>query len=51
MAKGKRGGSEMDWEFEVNRYKLLHCEQISNEVLQYSTGNDIQSTGIDYDGK
>ena len=29
----------MDWEFGVNRCKLLHLEGISNEILLYSTGN------------
>ena len=36
-------GSEMNWEFEVSRCKLLHLESISNEVLLCSTGNYIQS--------
>ena len=27
----------MDWKSEVNRYKLLHLEWISNEILLYST--------------
>ena len=35
------GESGMDWEFGVNRYKLLHLEWISNEVLLYSTENCI----------
>ena len=37
------GGEEsgMDWEFGVNRCKLLHLEWISNEILLYSTGNYI----------
>ena len=35
------GGSRMDWESWVNRYKLLHLEWISNEILLYSTGNYI----------
>ena len=35
------GGIGMDWEFEVSRCKLLHLEQISNEILLYSTGNYI----------
>ena len=36
-----RGGraNGMDWEFGVNRCKLLHLEWISNEILLYSTGN------------
>ena len=40
-----------DWEFGVSRCKLLHLEWISNEILLYSTGNYIQSPGIDHDGK
>ena len=43
------GGSGMDWEFGVSRGKLLHLERISGEVLLYSTGNYIQSLGIDHD--
>ena len=30
------GGSGMDWEFGVNRCKLLPLEWISNEILLYS---------------
>ena len=41
----------MDWEFGVSRFKLLHLEWISNEVLLYSTGNYIQPLGIEHDGK
>ena len=39
----QRGGgrSGMDWEFKVNRYKLLPLEWISNEILLYSTGNSV----------
>ena len=39
----------MHWEFGVSRCKLSHLEWISNEVLLYSTGNYIQSLGIDHD--
>ena len=35
------GGSGMDWEFGVNRCKLLPLQWISNEILLYSAGNDI----------
>ena len=35
------GRSGMDWESGVNRYKLLHLEGISNEILICSTGNYI----------
>ena len=34
-------GSRMDWEFGVNRCRLLPLECISNEILPYSTGNYI----------
>ena len=38
-------------EFEVGRCKLSDLERKSNEVLLCSTGNHIQSLGIDHDGK
>ena len=41
----------MDWEFGLSRCKLFHLEWISSEVLLYSTGDYIQSPGIDQDGK
>ena len=34
-------GGEMDWEFGVNKCKLLPLEWISNEIQLYSTGNYI----------
>ena len=46
--QGGGGGSRMDSEFGVGRCKLLHLKWISNEVLLYSTGNYIQSLGIDH---
>ena len=49
--EGGRGESGMDSEFRVGRCKLFHLEWISNEVLLYSTGNYIQSLGIDHDGR
>ena len=36
---GRGGGSGMDWEFGVNRCKLLPLDWISNEILLGSTGN------------
>ena len=42
------GGSEIDWEFEVSRYKLLHLEWVSSEVLLYITRNYIQSLVIEH---
>ena len=35
----------------VSRCKQFHLEGGSNEVLQNSTGNYIQSLGIDHDGR
>ena len=45
------GGSGRDWEFEGSRCKLLHLEWMGNKVLLYSTGNYIESLGIDHDGR
>ena len=39
-----------DWEFGVSRCKLLHLEWISNGTLLCSTGNSIQSFGMQHDG-
>ena len=49
-AKGEEG-SGMDWEFGVSRCKPLHLEWMSNRVLLDSTGNYIQSFGIEHDGR
>ena len=41
---GCQGGGErnrIDWEFGVNRFKLLPLECISNEIVLYSSGNYI----------
>ena len=51
LPRGREGGRVMDWEFEVSRCKLLHLEWINNKVLLYSTGNYIQSPGINHNGK
>ena len=51
VAKREWQGTGMDWEFEVSRHKLFHLEWISNEVLLYSTGNSVQSLGIEHDGR
>ena len=46
QTSGCRGGgggrSWRDWEFGVNKSKLLHVEWIDNEILLYSTGNYVQ---------
>ena len=31
VAKGEEEGSEMDWEFRVSRYKVVHLEWINND--------------------
>jgi len=49
VAKGEGGGSGMDREFGIGRWKLLYLEWISNEVLLYSTGDYIQSLVVEYD--
>ena len=49
--QGGGGESGMDGEFGVRGCKLLHLEWISNELLLYSTGNYLQSLGIEHDGR
>ena len=51
VAKGEGRGSEMDVDFGIGRCKLLHLEWLGNEVLLFSTGNYIQSLGIEHDGR
>ena len=43
------GRSGMDWEFGVNRCKLLPLEWISNEILLYSIGNYVWSLMMEHD--
>ena len=45
------GGRGMDWEFGVGRCKLLQMEWISNKVLLYCSGNYIQYSVINHNGK
>ena len=49
---GVRGwvGSGMDWEFRVNRYRLVHIEWTDNEILLYSAANYVQSLVVKHDG-
>ena len=50
--QGGRGwGRGMEWEFGINRCKLLYREWIHNKVLLYSTGNCIQYPMINNNGK
>ena len=48
---GEGGGSGMNWEFGVNRYKLLPLEWISDEILMYSIGNYVQLLMMEHDNK
>ena len=43
-------GRGMDWEFGINRCKLLYTGWINNKILLYSTGNHIQYPGINING-
>ena len=47
--QGGKEGSGMDWEFGVNRCRLLPLEWISNEILLSSTGNHVQSLTMEQD--
>ena len=49
VAKGEGGGSGMDWEFGVNRGKLLPLQWISNGILLYRAGNHVWSLVMEYD--
>ena len=49
--QGKWGQEGMDWELEISRRKLLYTEWINNKVLLYSTGDYIQSPGINNNRK
>ena len=37
VAKSVRGKSGLDWEFWINRCKLVYMEWINSKVLQYSS--------------
>ena len=47
VAKREQERSGIDGEFGVSSYKLLHLAWVSSEALQYSTGNSMQSLGMD----
>ena len=51
VAKGEGGGEGKDWEFGINRCKLLYIGWINNKVLLYSTGNYIQYPVINHKRK
>ena len=48
---GEGGGSGMDGEFGAVRCKLLYLEWIINGFLLHSTGNYVQSLGVEHDGR
>ena len=48
---GGGGGSGMDWEFGLNRCRLLPLEWISNEILLYSTRTYVLSLMMDHDNR
>ena len=50
-SRGEGQGRGMHQESGVGRYKLLHIEWINNKVLLYCTGNYIQSSRINHNGK
>ena len=50
FAMGK-GRSDIDGKLAVGRCKVLHLEWINNGILLYSTGNYIQSLGLEHDGR
>ena len=41
----------MDWEFKVNRCKLLYTGWMKNRILLYNTGNYIKYPVINHNGK
>ena len=49
--QGGGGGSGTDWEFGVNRCKLLLLEWMSNEILLCSTENSVQSLMMEHEKK
>ena len=51
IAKGQGAGEGLDWEFGVGRYKLLYIEWLKNKFLLHSTGNSIQYSMINHNGK
>ena len=53
VAKGKEKRVGMEWIGNLGLVgcKLLHLEWTKNEVILYSTGNYIQSFGIDHGGR
>ena len=51
VCQGEVGERATDGEFGVGRCRLLHLEQMGNEVLLYRTGSYVWSLGLEHDGK
>ena len=51
VAKGEKGEEKIGWEFGVSRRKLLHIECINNKVILHSTGNYIQYSEMEQNGR
>ena len=51
VARRRRGGGGMDWEFKISRYKLLYTKWTNKKVLLYSTGNYGQYSAINHHEK
>ena len=51
VAKGEGVEGGMEWEVGISRCKLLYIGWINNKVLLYSTGNYIQYSVINHNGK
>ena len=49
--KGEWARGGLDWEFGVNKYKLLYIGWINNKILLYSTENSIQYPVINHNEK
>ena len=49
--QGEGRGRGLDWEFGINRCKLVYIEWINNRVLLYSTGNYTQYPMINHNEK
>ena len=50
LSRRRRTGGGKNWESGIHRCKLLYTDQI-NKALMYSTGNNIQYSVINHNGK
>ena len=51
VAKGEGGKGGKEWEFRISRGKLLYIGWINKKVILYSTGNHIQYSVTNHNGK